>query len=268
MAFGENVKMVSQAAMRRGVILDAEAARLLGERGIDTGIRRFGKRITTDGEYFDGEEEYVYGAYKAHVMELDERAEVDSSIAYTEDGQERKAPGAFFYENGEGHRFWVFAFDAYFNNEGMYRSYSRARQLVKAVGRLTGRALPACSLGNPDLYLLCKRDERELAVGLWNICPDDIYEPMVELEHACRGIRFLNCTGRMEGNRVYLSQMPPSPSPDSWRRPEIGDSIPAVSGHEAVWLWISTEGHGFYTYCRRTLNISSRCWWRAPSWRR
>ena len=173
------------------------------------GIRRFGKRITTDGEYFDGEEEYVYGAYKAHVMELDERAEVDSSIAYMEDGQEKKAPGAFFYENGEGHRFWVFAFDAYFNNENMYRSYSRARQLVKAVGRLAGRALPACSLGNPDLYLLCKQDERELAVGLWNICPDGIYEPVIELEHACRGIRFLNCRGRLEGNRVYLSEMEP-----------------------------------------------------------
>ena len=208
-AFGENIKMVPDSALRRGVIIDAEAARLLGERGIDTGIRRMVEKVTVKGEYFAGEEEFVYGAYTAHVMELDGRAEVDSSIAYMEDGQEKKAPGAFFYENGEGHRFWVFAFDAYFNNENMYRSYSRARQLVKAVGRLTGRALPACSLGNPDLYLLCKQDERELAVGLWNICPDGIYEPVVELEHACRGIRFLNCRGRLEGNRVYLSQMEP-----------------------------------------------------------
>lgn len=208
-AFGENVKMVSEAALRRGVIIDAEAARLLGQRGIDTGIRKTGKKVTADREFFKGEEECIYGPYKAHVMEVDEKAEVDSSFAYTQDGQEAKAPAAFFYENKEGHRFWVFAFDGYFNSEAMYRSYSRSRQLAEAVAKLSGRPLPAYSCGNPDLYLLSKADEKELAVGLWNICADGICEPVVELEHAYRGIRFLNCTGRMEGNRVYLSEMAP-----------------------------------------------------------
>ena len=44
-----------------------------------------------------------------------------------------------------------------------------------------------------------------------SIAPDNFQGclPVVELEHACRGIRFLNCRGRLEGNRVYLSEMEP-----------------------------------------------------------
>ena len=48
-----------------------------------------------------------------------------------------------------------------------------------------------------------------MSVGLWNIFPDEIFEPIVELDRDYSEIEFINCSGRLEGSRVYLSEMAP-----------------------------------------------------------
>ena len=80
---------------------------------------------------------------------------------------------------------------------------------LRQTAELFGAKLPAYSYGNPNLYLLAKKHEDSMAVGLWNIFQDEIFEPVIELDGEYQEIEWINCDGRMEGNRVYLSELHP-----------------------------------------------------------
>ena len=209
-AFGENVKMVPQEAFKKGLILDVRAAQILMEQGIDTGIASIGKPVDVYEEYFVADDEYVAGRFSARVCKLADGAEVQSYIHYMDEKFDLiKAPGAFYYENKQGHRFMVFTFEAYFNTEFMYRSYCRSKQLAEGIKWLSGKALPDYCFGNPDLYLMCKKEKNAMAVGLWNIFADGVNEAVVELDEEYADVRFLNCSGRLEGNKVVLEEIRP-----------------------------------------------------------
>ena len=45
-----------------------------------------------------------------------------------------------------------------------------------------------------------------MAVGLWNIYPDEVIDPVITLDKAYKTIDFYNCNGRLEGNRVILNR--------------------------------------------------------------
>ena len=91
----------------------------------------------------------------------------------------------------------------------MNRAYPRARQLRRAIERLSGRRLPAFVEGNPDLYLMVKDgDAGERAVGLWNCFDDEAISPTVELDRPYSKIEFIGCRGRLEGTRVILDDIP------------------------------------------------------------
>ena len=46
-----------------------------------------------------------------------------------------------------------------------------------------------------------------MAVGLWNIFADKVLDPVTILDKAYKSIEFANCSGRIEGNKVYLSDI-------------------------------------------------------------
>ena len=56
---------------------------------------------------------------------------------------------------------------------------------------------------------MCKEDGGEMAVGLWNFCADPVLQPQVRLSRTFDIIRFLRCSGRLEGETVTLSELPP-----------------------------------------------------------
>ena len=116
---------------------------------------------------------------------------------------------SYYYRNGSGHKFFVFNFDAYFNGEDIYRSYLRSRQIAEAPEVFGGKRLPAYSYGHPDLYIMCKKNENSMAVGLWNMFADEIDKPIIELDDCYKRIDFINCSGKIEGNKVYLSSIMP-----------------------------------------------------------
>lgn len=62
--------------------------------------------------------------------------------------------------------------------------------------------------GNPALYILCKKNENSMTVGLWNFFADIAIEPVVEPYGNYSCIKFLNTGGKPEGNRVYLNNIP------------------------------------------------------------
>jgi hypothetical protein len=90
-----------------------------------------------------------------------------------------------------------------YNNE-ICKGYLMQKALTEGVEWIAGERLPAVCPGNPSLYLLCKRADGKMAVGLFNCFADSVLDPTVKLDGAYRKVRFVGCTGRLEGDTVYL----------------------------------------------------------------
>ena len=48
-----------------------------------------------------------------------------------------------------------------------------------------------------------------MSVGLFNIFPDSVFEPKIILDSEYVGIKCVNCTGKIEGKTVTLSDIQP-----------------------------------------------------------
>ena len=208
-AFGENAKYLPDEAFENGLIIDARAAEILSASGIDVGIESRTelsiKKLTE--EYFVDENEYVPVCLESatYNLKLKSNAKVQSFFI---DG-DNKYPASYIYENADGQRFFVFAFDGYFMHEYLHRQYTRAKQLAENIKWLSGKNLSAYISGNPDLYVINKSDGRALAVGLWNFFEDYISEPVIKLDKKYSKIRFINCSGKLDRDTVYLSKIQP-----------------------------------------------------------
>lgn len=206
-AFDENIKTVPEQALKNGIFLDMRAADILSERGIDTGIVEKGETVHSETECFaSGETLYIPGGIDAYRIKLNERCEVLSRFSV---GKNEEIPAVFLYRNSAGHVFTIFNFDAYFGNPAIYRSYARSEQLARAVKSMTGKSLPAYSYGNPDFYIMVKKDANETAVCLWNLFADTAENPIIELDAEYEKIEFFGCSGKICQNRVLLSDIAP-----------------------------------------------------------
>jgi hypothetical protein len=64
--------------------------------------------------------------------------------------------------------------------------------------------------GAPQLYILCKKDESSMAVGLWNLFADGVLNPVIELDQYYTSADFYHCGGRLEGDKLLLDEeIPP-----------------------------------------------------------
>lgn len=212
-AFAENVLSVPREAFKKGLILDCRAAVLLSERGVDVGLVSVGEGFTAEKEYFEAEDDYTASNAWVYDISVSDNAEVLSRfITCAADCTEtRRTVGSYFYENADGERFLVFAFDGYeqYYSGGGMRGYYRSAMLRNACVRF-GAALPAYSYGHPDLYLQAKRGaDGSLSVGLWNMFADAVFEPTVELDGSYSAVEGIGCTARLAGDRVILSDIAP-----------------------------------------------------------
>ena len=89
---------------------------------------------------------------------------------------------------------------------GLFRCYYRQTQLINGIEWAQRKKLPAVCVGNPDLFILCKSDEKELSVGLWNFSTDNIPEAIVTLDKEYASVECYNTTGVLSGNQVRLTQ--------------------------------------------------------------
>ena len=219
-AFAENVKMVSPETMKNGLILDLRAMEILQEQGIDTGLLSIGKKYRVSKEYFDiFDNQYAIDVDVFDISVKDNAQIQTHCISYENEVIEKKRTiGSYYYKNADGQQFLVFAFYAYANrnnikqgcfNRHYYSNYLRSAQIKNAVELFGGKKLPAYSYGNPDLYIMAKKNDSAMAVGLWNIFADVIFEPVIELDKEYSQIEFINCSGKIEGNKVTLSDMAP-----------------------------------------------------------
>lgn len=206
-AFDENIKSVPEEELKKGVIIDMRAADVLSGRGIDVGVAGVGEQVHSECERFEsGNEVNTPGGVDAYRLTLKENCTVLSRFI-SGDGDE--IPAVFVYKNSSGQVFTVLNFDAYFGNDLIYRSYARSGQIAHAVKLMTGKRLPAYSYGNPDLYIMAKRDSGAMTVCLFNIFADTAENPVIKLDEEYREAEFFGCTGKISGRCVILSDIAP-----------------------------------------------------------
>ena len=203
-AFGENIRSVPKSAFKKGMIIDVHAARVLMQMGVDVGIEKIGDRVTVNEEEYRGEHQIFNKFPFAYNVQLKENAKTVSTynINKTKTVIE-KIPACFEYTNADGYRFLVYTLDSYVTNLTVHRAYFRIKQINEFA------RLPVYISGNPDLYVLCKRDENSMAVGLFNIFADEIINPEIILDKEYSEIECINCTGKIEGNKVTLTDILP-----------------------------------------------------------
>lgn len=233
LCFGENANYLSKEDLNNGVILDASAAKILFEKGIDIGIKGYKRATAPNAEAFKGLGEVVVSTTTSgsvfYSFDLKENATIDSIFLCTPAGlgvvpsvidtdKYDNYPACFKYENENGQRFMIYAFSAQtvlVSNKGwqtgVFRSYTRQQQLIDGIKWLQkGKGLPAILPKAPELYILCNRDGDSLSVGLWNIFSDEILNPEIILNDNFSSLDCFNCEGKIIGNKVKLNNpIPP-----------------------------------------------------------
>ncbi len=203
-AFGENAKYLDDGALDNGLILDVTAAKILEKMGVDVGLANIGEMYIPAQEYFLDKKRYVglYGCPVAKITVKD-GAVVQSLM----DGNEEKI-GSYIYENAQGQKFLVFAFDGYTMSEHAFKHYARGEQIDKWIQSI-GKKLPASMPGNPDCYMLCKENETGKAVWIGNFFADECMNSIITLDKVYNEIEFINCKGKLNGNQVEIEGIAP-----------------------------------------------------------
>jgi hypothetical protein len=210
--FDESARNLPLHALKNGLILDISAAEILSGRGIDVGIENINGPLDSISdsiiagmeEHFlnDGNYISIIGA-ASYDIDIRKGAEVLSDIRVGD----RRVPLSYRYENADGNRFLVLNVNSRTDKSSMLAHYARGRQIADNAMWLSGNKLPAYTYGHPSLYMQCKQNETSMAVGLWNFFADIAMDPVIELDGEYRDIKFTNCVGRLEGDRVYLSDI-------------------------------------------------------------
>jgi hypothetical protein len=206
--FGEHANNVDFSILKNGNIIDMPSALYLNEQGIDVGFSSVDKITTPTGwfnEYYLEQNDVVrvYDSLSEHCnFTLKDTAKVLSVFKINN----TDVIGSYIYENKDGQKFLVLNFNVekQMNSNGLVRSYYRQAQVVGLYEWLNGKKLDAISLKNPYLYILTKKKENSLAIGLWNNFADAILKPVVDLGESYKKARFVNCKGQLIGNKVIL----------------------------------------------------------------
>jgi hypothetical protein len=206
-AFGEDAKYLPDYAFKNGLILDITAAKILTEAGVDVGINHIGGRISPSEEHYLTENEYVAcSGVNAYEITVKKTATIQSCFTNSDSNE---YPAAYIYENASGNRFIVFSSDMFNTSEIIYRNYMRQKQLIRCTEWIQRKKLPCVCIGNPELYIMCKKDENNYSVGLWNLSEDYIENPEVEMCSEIKSAEFVNCSGKSLNNRIQLNTIQP-----------------------------------------------------------
>lgn len=191
------------------LILDAKAALILAQKGIDTGFLSCERFCGAGSESFGRITVAVNQGAGIYKIKPRDGAKV---LSFFNAGGE-SIPSAYLYENASGQRMLVYAFDSSVVDSAgvLFHSYSRQEQLLDALEWLNGKKIDASLTRRPGAYLMCKRSGDSLAVGIWNFYPDYIINPVIDLSRSYSKIKFIGETsGTISGDRVTLTaDIPP-----------------------------------------------------------
>jgi len=210
--FGANAASLDISEIGTGLLLDFTAAKILKERGIDTGIEAFEEcDFVPCTECFLNSQEKINLNYAAGPYYKVKPADAASVQSTFEHGVE-SVPAVYTYENTDGIRFMVLCFDAYqiLQNSDVFLSYARGRQIKKALSWLGRELFVVTASAHPGLYMICKEDENSLSVALFNICEDPIYALKLETAKKYNALETVECKATLCGDTIRIeSTIPP-----------------------------------------------------------
>ncbi len=221
--FGDNARICiekDKALLARPLILDARAAEILTENGMDVGLLRSEHyeapgfdELFPDGTFFAASPN---GLRKLTLSPAAEPLSVYGHRGQTEHGA---LPSAYRYENADGQRFFVYAFDAeQVDSRLIFSPYARAKQLKEAAAWLEAslpsdperrRAVPVSLAKCPRLYTFCRRDGKRLTVGFWSFYPDGVLPCEIETPFEIESAESFGTTVRVENGKACLGEIAP-----------------------------------------------------------
>jgi hypothetical protein len=202
---------------------------ILHQKGVDVGFTQAEDAQIPCAEYFRKQDDVVVCSLENvgqfYRFRLAESAEILSDFLVGGGGlgvidgnveDMERFPACYYYENANNQRFLVYSFVAHTArvkngwHKGLFRHYLRQSQMIEAIGHLQDHPLPAVCEGNPGLYILCKKNERSMSVGIWNLFADEVISPVITLDRTYTAIDCYRCNGRLEENQVHLQDdLPP-----------------------------------------------------------
>ena len=206
-AFGENAYALTEENLSKGLIIDALAAKILSDKGIDVGIEEFGPGVSIKYQYFCDDDNFIIANnYLAYDIKINPQCNIISLGA--NDLENPNIPFCYSYQNCNGHKFLVFNCNAK-DSEKLLKHHANARIIANNTQWLSGEKLPAFCYGNPNLYIQCKEDDEHLVIGIWNFFEDEVINPVILLSRKYQHAEFLCGVGKLCGDQVCLDDIPP-----------------------------------------------------------
>jgi hypothetical protein len=206
--FGENARALDFSALEKPLIIDATAAAILEERGIDVGLLDAGERFMPGREHFLLFEEHiplVYGSTKipfANKVSLKDGVNIESEwIA------DQVYPASYSYTNANGQCFLVLCMDAFTCADEMYKNYARQKQFFDFLEKQSA-TVPARCDKHPDLYVLCKEEKDTLAIALFNCFADAIENLEVNLADCYQNAELFRANGTLNQDTLLIHELP------------------------------------------------------------
>lgn len=205
---GEDARHIDLDLIKQGAIIDGIAAKILTDRGIDVGLNGDVAFVSKNASYLTDKAEDGKMFITPSDLRYAEAGISDNATsvikAYIDD---EVKPFAYTYENKSGARFLVYLFDAkkFPRNTGFYKCYLQQKVLKEGIEWISSKRLPAFIEKCPQLYVMCKGDEKSMAVALFNFFADSVDEPIIKLDKQYKNIRFINCNGELNGDTVSLN---------------------------------------------------------------
>ena len=191
---GEHARMLTKAQREQGLLMDAPAAKLLMEAGVDVGLAE----IPVPAEGIP-----AFYALKPAT------GATQTSLS------DPNYPTFVTYQNSQGHRFAIVGCDlnAAVPCEGiepyvLYNAEVQA-QLAEIYAYLAQRPLPARVFDCPGLHLLAAKseDDTRLSILLSNVWDDSIEHPVIETDGAYQVVRTVGCQAEADGGYVRLTKL-------------------------------------------------------------
>ncbi len=219
MAFGENIRFITEEEMKCGAIIDLWAAKILTERGIDVGIENIGEELSGRPVIFnDGEITNIVGIEppKYNRLKLNKNCKVlanafKNGSSYHSFKAEDESPVIYTYENKNGAKFLVLAvMGYYFNNSLFFRNYKTAKIIKDQIKQFNKKPLTATVNNCPDVYVIAKENKESIAVGIFNFSDDTYRDTEVIIGEPFNKIKSSFEPGiNMHNGNITVENLPP-----------------------------------------------------------
>jgi hypothetical protein len=212
--FGESARLAGENELSCGAIIDIEAAMILSSRGIDVGLDKICEDSYVTNGFSDVPCEYIIESDE--LIRLDPISIPELVLKKGARALTRLVRGnvtrdfVYVYENSERHKFLVLPFSAKEAKKciGYFKNYHRRKQLTDAYLWMCGKPLDAyIETRNPSLYMLGKKNDNELKIGIWNLFDDKCSGIRVKINVPFGQVEFINCKGHVDGEAAVIDSV-------------------------------------------------------------